>query len=147
VLAERSVTLYSPAGWLRGGPEHDGDVLALMRGLKRIGVRTVTFDAGSSNDINFNISGLQVVASQAGLPFTVIYNPGGLGPHDAFVLRHVIQPWDPPPCQRLNDGTGVYVILGNAFVPFVDYTFVCPTHHPLLYRRTLPVPAGALPSS
>ncbi len=106
---------------------------------------TVTFDAGSSNDINFNTSGLQVLAVEAGLPYTDVYNPGGLGPREAFVLRHVIQPWDPPPCQRLNDGTGVYVILGYAYIPFSDYTFICPTHHPLLYKRTKPLPPGASP--
>jgi hypothetical protein len=143
VLAERNITLYSPDGWLRGGPEHDGDLLALMRGLKRVGVRTVTFDAGSSDDINFNTSGLQVLAAEAGLPYTTTYNPGGLGPRDAFVLRHIPQPWDPPPCQRLNDGTGVYVVLGYAYIPFSNYTFICPTHRPLLYRRTVPLPPGA----
>jgi 4-amino-4-deoxy-L-arabinose transferase-like glycosyltransferase len=147
VLAERHITLYSPDGWLRGGPEHDGDLLALMRGLKRVGVRTVTFDAGSTNSIDFNTSGLQVLAAEAGLPVTAVYNPGGLGPRDAFVLRHVLQPWDPPPCQRLNDGTGVYVVLGYAFIPFSSYTFICPTHHPLLYRRTVPLPPGASPMS
>jgi hypothetical protein len=147
VLAERNITLYSPEGWLRGGPEHDGDLLALMRGLKRVGVRTVTFDAGSSNDISFNTSGLQVLAAEAGLPYTTIYNPGGLAPRDAFVLRHVPQPWDPSPCQRLNDGTGVYVVLGYAYIPFSNYTFICPTHHPLLYRRTVPLPPGASPMS
>jgi 4-amino-4-deoxy-L-arabinose transferase-like glycosyltransferase len=138
VLAERHITLYSPAGWLRGGPERDGDILALMRGLKRAGVRTITFDAGSSNDVNFNTSGLQVLATEAGLPPTVVYNPGGLGPRDAFMLRHVLQPGDPPPCQRLNDGSGVYVVLGYAFIPFPNYTFICPGHHPLFYKRTAP---------
>jgi len=145
VLAERSFTLYSPDGWLRGAPEHDGDLLALMRGLKQMGVKTVTFDAGSSDDINFNTSGLQVLATEAGLPFTGVYNPAALGPHDAFVLRHIPQPWDPPPCQRLNDGTGVYVVLGYAYIPFSNYTFVCPTHHPRVYRRTAPLPPGASP--
>jgi hypothetical protein len=147
VLEERHITLYSPDGWLRGGPEHDGDLLALMRGLKRVGVTSVTFDAGSSDDVNFNTSGLQVLATEAGLPPTSVYNPGGLGPHEAFMLRHVRQPGDPPPCQRLNDGTGVYVVLGYAYIPFSDYTFICPTHHPLLYKRTVPLPAGASPMS
>jgi 4-amino-4-deoxy-L-arabinose transferase-like glycosyltransferase len=147
ILAERHITLYSPVGWLRGGAERDGDVLALMRGLKRIGVRTVTFDAGSTNYIDFNTSGLQVRAIQAGLPVTTAYNPAALGPYDAFMLRHVLQPWDPPPCQRLNDGTGIYVVLGYAYIPFSNYTFICPTHHPLLYKRTAPLPPGASPMS
>jgi len=146
-LAERSITFYSPDGWLRGGPEHDGDLLALLRGLKRIGVHTVTFDAGSSDDIDFNLTGLQVLAAEASLPVAAVYNPAGLGPRDAFVLRHFPQPWDPPPCQRLNDGSGVYVVLGYAYIPFANYTFICPTHHPLLYKRTLPLPPGASPMS
>jgi 4-amino-4-deoxy-L-arabinose transferase-like glycosyltransferase len=140
VLAERSVTFYSPDGWLRGGPEHDGDILALMRGLKRLGVHTVTFDAASSDDINFNTSGLQVLAIQAGVQPTWVYDPAGLGPHDAFVLRHFPQPGDPPPCQRLKDGSGVYVVLGNPIMPFALYTFVCPGRTPVSYKRTAPLP-------
>jgi 4-amino-4-deoxy-L-arabinose transferase-like glycosyltransferase len=139
-LAERSITFYSPTGWLRGGPEHDGDIIGLMRGLKRIGVRTVTFDAASSDDINFNTSGLQVLAIEAGVEPTWVYNPAGLGPHDAFLLRHFPQTDDPPPCQRLNDGSGVYVVLGNPIKPFATYTFVCPGRKPLFYKRAAPLP-------
>ncbi len=139
VPGQRSITAYSPDGWLRGGPEHDGDILALMRGLKRVGVRSVTFDAASSNDINFNISGLQVLASEANAHPTFVYNPAGLGPHDAFVLRHVPEPGDAPPCQRLNDGSGVYVVLGNPVIPFELYTFLCPGRRPLFYKRTAPL--------
>lgn len=138
-LAERHLTFYSPDGWLRGAPEHDGDILALMRGLKRVGAQTVTFDAASSDDLDFNTSGLQVLAIDAGLEPTWVYNPAGLGPRDAFVLRHVQQPGDPPPCQRLNDGSGVYVVLGNPVIPFELYTFLCPGRRPLFYKRTAPL--------
>jgi len=143
LLHERSITLYSPEGWLRGGPERDGDILALMRGLKRIGVHSVTFDAASSDDINFNSSGLQVLAIEAGVPPTWTYNPAGLGPRDAFVLRRFPQPGDPPPCQRLKDGSGVYIVLGNPIMPFAAYTFVCPGRTPLAYKRTAPLPVEA----
>jgi 4-amino-4-deoxy-L-arabinose transferase-like glycosyltransferase len=139
VLAERHLTVYSPDGWLRGGPERDGDILGLMQGLKRVGVRTVTFDAASSDDIDFNTSGLQVLAIQAGLRPTWVYDPASLGAHDAFVLRHVQAPGDPPPCQRLNDGSGVYVVLGNPVMPFELYTFICPGRRPMLYKRTAPL--------
>ncbi|HEV2923460.1 MAG TPA: glycosyltransferase family 39 protein [Solirubrobacteraceae bacterium] len=139
VLAERQVSFYSPAGWLRGGPAHDGDIPALMRGLKRVGVRTVTFDAASSDDINFNTSGLQVLAIGAGLQPRWVYDPAGLGPRDAFLLRHIPQPGDPPPCQRLSDGSGVFVVLGNPIVPFELYTFLCPGRHPLFYKRAAPL--------
>jgi hypothetical protein len=138
-LEERHLTIYSPDGWLRGGPERDGDIVGLMRGLKRAGVRTVTFDAASSEDIDFNTSGLQVLAFEAGLKPTGVYDPVALGPRDAFMLRHVTGPGDPPPCRRLNDGTGVYVVLGNPVEPFELYTFICPGHRPLFYRRQVPL--------
>jgi len=143
-LEERHITLYRPEGWLRGGPERDGDILALLRGLKRVGVRTVTFDASSSEEINFNTSGLEVLATEAGLQPRYVYDPAALGPHDAFVLRHVPLPGDPPPCQRLNDGSGVYVVLGNPIEPFALYTFVCPGRTPLFYKRTGPLPFSVL---
>ena len=138
-LAPRHLTFYSSAGWLRGGPEHDGDILGLMRGLKAAGVREVTFDAASADAIDFNTSGLQVLSTEAGLKPALIYNPAGLGPHDAFMLRHVPQPGDPQPCRRLNDGSGVYVVLGNPTMPFELYTFICPGLTPTYYKRTAPL--------
>ena len=135
----RQITLYSPAGYIRGGPEHDGDILALMRGLKKAGVRSITFDAGSTDVSDFTTFGLQVRAIQAGIPPTPVYDPSALGPHEAFMLRHVPTPGDPPPCQRLQDGSGVYVVLGDAFKPFETYTFICPGRHPEMYKRTAPL--------
>jgi 4-amino-4-deoxy-L-arabinose transferase-like glycosyltransferase len=139
----RRITLYSPEGYIRGGPEHDGDLLALMRGLRRSGIRTVTFDAGSTDVSDFTTYGLQVRAIQAGLTPTAAYNPGALGPRDAFLLRRVPQPGDPPPCQRLRDGSGVYVELGDPVKPFETYTFICPGRHPATYARTTPLSLNA----
>jgi hypothetical protein len=138
-LYTRQITLYSPDGYIRGGPVHEGDMLALMRALKRAGVQTITFDAGSTDVSDFTTYGLQVRAIQAGLSPTPVYNPAGIGPHDAFMLRHVPQPGDPPPCQRLSDGSGVYVVLGNPTMPFELYTFLCPGRQPPFYRRTAPL--------
>jgi hypothetical protein len=139
-LHTRQITIYSPEGYVRGGPEHGDDTLALMRGLKRAGVRTITFDAGSTaNSLDFSAYGLAVRAVQAGLPATPVYHPAALGPHDGFMLRHVPQPGDPPPCQRLRDGSGVYVELGNPVKPFQTYTFICPGRNPAIYQRTAPL--------
>lgn len=75
-LHTRQITFYSPEGWVRGGPENDGDILALMRGLKRAGVKTITFDAGSTaGSPDFSAYGLAVRAIQVGLPPTTVYNP------------------------------------------------------------------------
>jgi 4-amino-4-deoxy-L-arabinose transferase-like glycosyltransferase len=141
-LAARYLTLYSPDGWLRGAPRHDGDVLALMRGLRRAGVSVVYWDGGSTNAADFNQSGLSVMAVEVGLRLPVPLDPAALGPHDAFLLRRAPQPGDPPPCQRLLDGSGVYVELGNPLKPFDLYKFICPTRSPAIYARTTPLPAA-----
>jgi 4-amino-4-deoxy-L-arabinose transferase-like glycosyltransferase len=140
-LATRQITLYSPYGYVRGGPEHEGDILSLMRGLKRGGVRTITFDGGSTagNELDFSTYGLTVRAVQAGLPTFAIYDTAALGPHDGFMLLHFRQPGDPPSCRRLGGGRGVYVELGNPVKPFETYTFICPGRHPPTYQRTAPL--------
>jgi len=138
-LRTRQFTLYSPEGYIRGGPEHDGDILSLMRELKRADIRTITFDAGSTDVPDFTQYGLQVRAIQAGLTPTSVYNLSALGPRDAFMLRHFPQPGDAPPCQRLNDGSGVYIEFGNPVKPFETYTLFCPSRHPATYRRTAPL--------
>lgn len=136
---QRVLTFYSPAGWLRGGPSSDGQIPSLMRGLKRAGIRTVTFDGASADAVDFNQSGLQVRALEAGLQPAAGYDPGHLGPHGAFLLRHVPVAGDPPPCRRMDDGSGVYVVLGNAVQPFEADTFICPGRTPATYRRTAPL--------
>jgi len=135
----RHLTFYSPEGYIRGGPKHDGDILGLMRGLKRAGIQNITFDGGSTDVSDFTTYGLQVRAIQAGLAPAATYDPAALGPKDAFMLRHFPQPGDPPPCQRLEDGSGVYVELGNPVKPFETYTFICPGRHPAIYARTAPL--------
>jgi dolichyl-phosphate-mannose-protein mannosyltransferase len=139
VIHTRRFTLYSPEGYIRGGPEHDGDILELMRGLKRAGIRSITFDAGSTDVAEFTTYGLQVRAIQAGLTPTAVYDLAALGPHDAFMLRHFPLAGDPPPCERLLDGSGVYVELGDPIKPFEEYTFICPGRDPETYRRTAPL--------
>ena len=139
-LGSRHLTVYSPAGWLRGAPHHDGDVAALMAGLRRVGVRTIYWDGASTNTVDFNQSGLSVLAVQEHLRLPSPLSPTALGPRDAFLLRRVPGPGDPPPCQRLDDGSGVYVELGNPVKPFDLYTFICPGRRPAVYTRTAPIP-------
>jgi len=64
LVEARTVTLFSPNGWLRGGPVKDGDLLGLFRGLKRDGVQTVVFDGGSATVPDFNNVGLTVLGSR-----------------------------------------------------------------------------------
>ena len=52
---------------------------------------------------------------------------------DAFMLRRVPSQGDAPPCTTLDDGTGVYLVLGNPFIPFERYRLYCPTKTPAFY--------------
>jgi uncharacterized membrane protein YsdA (DUF1294 family) len=142
-LGERYVTLYSTRGWLRGAPENDdGNVPALLRGLRRDGVTAVTFCC--TNPIDFNVIGLSVMTTEAGLENPV--NPAVLRPRDVFLAAHApVVPGDPPPCQRLSDGAGIYAVLGDPFgKTFSQYTFICPGRRPEIYgyRATGPPPPG-----
>jgi hypothetical protein len=130
----RHITFYTTGGWLRGAPEHDGDALGLLRGLRRDGITSVAFDPVTSGEIDWNESGLTVRAFQAGVLPTPTSLPVAGGRHYAFVFRRPPTPGDPPPCQRLNDGTDVFVAVGNATLPFQRMTLICPGRTPAFYR-------------
>ena len=136
-LGARYVTLYSTAGWARGAPDnHDGNVLALMRELRRAGIKGVAFCC--VNPVDFSIGGLQVFAIEAGLPDlgTSPAELATLGPNDVFLLAHGWMPGEPRPCQTF-DGDGIYAELGNPLIkPFSQYEFICPGRRPEIYGHT-----------
>jgi hypothetical protein len=142
VAGARTVTFFSPNGYLRGAPQHDGNVLGLLQGLARMHFRYVEFDGATADVPDFDQNGLGVLSIEAGISEPLFgYNLALLGPRDVFVLRHFPTPGDPPPCQRMLDGSGIYVEVGNPLdAPFARYTFVCPGRKPLYYHRTAPLP-------
>jgi 4-amino-4-deoxy-L-arabinose transferase-like glycosyltransferase len=142
VAGARQVTFFSPAGYLRGPPVRDGNVLGLLQGLTRLHFRYVEFDGGSANIPEFDQNGLGVLAIEAGISEPLFgYNLALLTSRDVFVLRHFPVLGDPPPCQKLLDGSGIYVEVGNPLAaPFAGYKFVCPGRKPLYYHRTAPLP-------
>ena len=140
----RVVTFYSPNGWLRGGPVHEGDVLAMLEGLRRLGVVQIAVDGGSANSPDFNNAGVSALAIVAGLSVPGIENLPAMGPLDAFILRAAPTPGGLPPCGLLADGTGIYISQGNPLMfPFDETTFVCPGRRPVYYHAAA-VP-GAIP--
>ena len=102
------IVLYSSLDYLVSGPLHGGDVLGLLRGLRREGVdRIATEDRGDVNDHMFETVGLLVFARVAGLSFE------GLDPpRPGATVAHLIRAGEfdgSPPCTRLYNGTGVWV--------------------------------------
>jgi 4-amino-4-deoxy-L-arabinose transferase-like glycosyltransferase len=109
--SQHEVTLYDTAGWLRGPPAHDGDVGALIAGLRASGVRDVLLYTGD-DPVDFNDSGLSVMLMAAGLH---VADAGAFPVAEQASL--VLSPpgtAGPPPCQRLNDGSRIYVVAGAA---------------------------------
>ncbi len=140
ILYRNQLTLYETAGWVRGGPKHDGDILGLLRGLKRDGINAIGIDPGS-NVLDFNANGINPVAASVSIG-TELYPVSR--PDGALLFLHAVRPGDPPPCQRLNDGSGIYVVKGhidgfspqslrNPVKPSQNYSFVCPGRAPLSY--------------
>jgi 4-amino-4-deoxy-L-arabinose transferase-like glycosyltransferase len=109
--AARYVTVVSPEAWpasLDAG-EH-GDIVDILRALKKQGVQQVEFD-NSADLAYYNSTGLTALATVAGVPRPPVYNPGALqAPRDAFIWR---APPGPGACKPLGDGTSIYVTLGG----------------------------------
>ncbi|HEX4805906.1 MAG TPA: hypothetical protein VFU94_08395, partial [Conexibacter sp.] len=93
------------------GPQRDGDVLALMRGLRREGVTRLASedrgDVAQINDHHFEGVGLIVLAQIAGLGFEGV-DPAAEGATVAHLIRS--RSFDgSSPCTRLGNGTAVWV--------------------------------------
>jgi len=107
----RSAVVYSATGFLAGAPSRDGDVPGLLHGLRREGVRYVVWSIAQSSAPDFSAEGLSPLARIAGLSPAVTSSVQYTGNPVAATLVHEAVSGDkPPPCTRLDDGTGVWVV-------------------------------------
>jgi 4-amino-4-deoxy-L-arabinose transferase-like glycosyltransferase len=128
-LMERQITFYAPMG---SRPRRDGDVLGLMRALRRNGVRAVHWDlAAEAIGFNFTHQGIGAYSAMAGLRPSVTTDYAGLGPRDAYMLRWPLAGAEAPPCIQLDEATGIWVRLGNPLRPGAP--FFCPLRAPPFY--------------
>jgi 4-amino-4-deoxy-L-arabinose transferase-like glycosyltransferase len=125
LLGERSIRLYTPEGFIRSRPRHDGAVLDVMRDARADGVKMMSVDL--TGGALFSLNGLQVLMHIAGVPPAPTNSPTDIDPGAVFLLRHAIPP-DEPPCAKLDDGFGLYLVEGggNMVVPFESYDLYCP---------------------
>jgi 4-amino-4-deoxy-L-arabinose transferase-like glycosyltransferase len=124
-------TVYSNAGFLVAGPRWDGDLPAMLQALRRNGVRGVIWPGQQAIAQDFSRGGLLALLRIADLELLNIANESELGPGDAVLFHTPISPGEAPPCVRLDDGTGVWVRLGQPSAPGArDY---CPLPKPHFY--------------
>lgn len=111
-----TATLYENSGIWAGAPTRDGDLLGLLRALRRNGVREVRWSSEQEvGDPAFSYTGITVLARIAGLGIAdKTVTAGNASRYDAFLLHGTPQPGDPTPCTTLQDGAGVWVRFGDA---------------------------------
>jgi hypothetical protein len=157
MISPGTLTLYQDNGWVRGGPERNGDPLRLLQQLLRAGVRTIAVDP-SVNEVDFSLAGLYPLAAAEGIS---VVRRHGRRPADRYILLRTVRRGDPAPCQWLRGSPteieqepgirlGVYVLEGsfagldarllrNPADPAQRYTVACPGRA----RVSYPPAAGA----
>jgi hypothetical protein len=107
-------TLYSNYGYWVGPPARDGEMLGVLRALRRNGVREVWISVQESS-IEYSYPGMVVLARIAGLGvLSRDLDPASASPRDAFLSRVEPERGVPRPCVTLRDGTGVWVRIGGS---------------------------------
>ncbi len=135
VARSAEIVFYSNHDFIVSGPRRGGDVLRLLRALRRTGIARITFLMGAEDPKVFAIGGLLVFARIAGLTVPPFDGEPPIEADDlpahAAVLMHELTLGNAPPCVRLSDGTGIWVRLGRALAPSArDF---CPFWRPATY--------------
>jgi hypothetical protein len=126
------VTVLANGGFLAGAPQRGGDMLPLMRALKRDGVKLVVLEPNSEGEGDFSSAGLVTLAYVAGIHATIASG----SPSESFNQRYAVFEHSPAEksaagsCVTLNDGTGVWVGVGNPGVRVSKLHMSCPLHKP-----------------
>ncbi|HST55850.1 MAG TPA: glycosyltransferase family 39 protein [Solirubrobacteraceae bacterium] len=126
------ITVYSDAGFLVAGPQRGGQMLALMKGLRRHGVIKVGWFLSQSQGPEFSTAGVTLFAQIAHLTFpTKSLNPAQIPKNQATLFHSLITSTVAPPCVTLSDGSGIWVRLGDISAKHVqDF---CPLREPQFY--------------
>jgi Dolichyl-phosphate-mannose-protein mannosyltransferase len=127
------ITVAQNQGFLVDGPRRDGDLVAMFEALRRNGVRLVAWPVEQSLGPDFSTGGVSALAEVAGLTTAVASSltTNSVTRADAFLSHGKIGRGEPTPCVTLDDGTGVWVRVGNPEAPGAkDY---CPLPKPHYY--------------
>lgn len=125
-VQEDRITLYTHDGFVFGEPVRGGDLLPLLRTLHDRGVRQIQWDQRLGDTAPFNVGGLMVLARFAGMG-SLSYNyvrPNY--PDEALIVNKRISSGSRP-CERFEDGSGVWIYVGRPGGRLVD---ACPHDRP-----------------
>jgi xanthosine utilization system XapX-like protein len=127
-----TITIVDDEGFLVSGPQRDGDLIGVLQALRREGVREVFWPFQQALGPDFSSGGVTALVQAAGLGVVSEGVPEqSLSSRDAVLSHSKTGPHIPPPCVQLDDGTGVWVRIGNPLAPGAkDY---CPLPKPHFY--------------
>jgi len=135
------VQIASTTGFLVGGPQRDGDLLATLQDLHRQGVRVLDLDERFQFESDFSTAGIAALAQLAGITTEEGVSFAHLNTQDAVFAHGEIKPGEVLPCIKLSNGSGVWIRLGDPLTPGNrDY---CPTRHPSFYGPAAKVAPAA----
>ncbi|MDX6696693.1 MAG: Dolichyl-phosphate-mannose-protein mannosyltransferase [Solirubrobacteraceae bacterium] len=123
-LHVRQLTLWSPEGYIVGGPEKGGDVPAIMRAAKAQGVRQIGFEPIALPF--FNASGLTAIARTVDFPLGIQMDPARLNPSGGFVFLRPIGGIYSRPCRRLSAQEGIFFARAQGQKDFKRWRLSCP---------------------
>ena len=132
------IRFYTSEGFLVAGPRRDGDIPGLFRALRREGVEQVIWGLEQSRLPDFSFEGLYPLSRIAGLTPVMTQNPEfSSSPRIATLVHEAVSPHAPPPCARVTDGTGVWVVRYDSALRRPG--LYCPSRQPRFYEPGLKV--------
>jgi 4-amino-4-deoxy-L-arabinose transferase-like glycosyltransferase len=123
------IVFYSNRGFLVAGPRRDGDLPRLLQALRRSGVTVLTWSLKQSEQSDFSFEGLRPLAMIAGLSPSL--ETAQVTSSTVALIHESIPLGVSPPCTRLSDGTGVWVVRRNPASGSVG--LYCPFRDPRFY--------------
>lgn len=136
------LVLYSYGGLGLAGPQRDGDVGGLMATLRADGVRIVTWEPNQGAVPYFSKEGLDALAAIAGLVPSPVPSSVTASPTVAGLVHLAPLAGSAPPCSRLVDGSGVWVLRLQPTSRKVE--LFCPRRQPQYSAPTGPLGRQAL---
>jgi hypothetical protein len=125
------IEIFTTTGFVSGAPKRDGDVPGLLEALHRDGVMRVGWSISQTEQPDFSWEGLIPLAEVAHLSHVLLRRPEpGESSSDvysassltetqsrtALLIHKAAAPYEPVPCTRLSDGTGIWVVRGGAAI-------------------------------
>jgi len=122
------IEIFTTTGFLSGAPKRDGDVPGLLEALHRDGVENVGWNLSQTEQPDFSWEGLIPLAEVAHLSHALLRREPGETSRDvlsaltqtrsrsALLIHKAAAPYEPVPCTRLSDGTGIWVVRGGTMI-------------------------------